>query len=330
MIDRYDDTPNIAVFFDVENVAIGVREARYGELDIDMVLERLLDKGNVIVKKSYCDWSNYKSLKKPLHEAAFELIEVPHISYSGKNSADIRMVVDALDLCYSNQHVDVFAILTGDSDFSPLVSKLRENNKRVLGIGVKHTSSNLLVENCDEYIYYDDLVREQRKSKAAHRAQDAEEASSNGGRSTTSRATSGKRRSSKSTKSTTQATGSTASANAPAASSTDASANRDANAPAEAADAATPPGANRSGTKQEAIEIVLDQVEALFRERDSNVWASQVKQTLKRKRPNFNETFYGFRNFSHLLEEAREQGLLELEKDEKSGGFIVLGFGPEA
>jgi uncharacterized protein (TIGR00288 family) len=298
MNERLEATPNIAIFCDLENVAIGVREAKYGELDIGLVQERLLDKGNIIVKKAYCDWSNYKSLKKPLHEAAFELIEVPHISYSGKNSADIRMVVDALDLCYSNDHVDLFAILTGDSDFSPLVSKLRENNKRVIGIGVKHTSSNLLIENCDEYIYYDDLVRDKKKSKSNQRSKSSKSTSSTrgGGRG------SAKRRGSKGGKS-----GSSASAETVAA-----------------------PAASEGGSKQEAIEIILDQVEALFRERDSNVWASLVKQTLKRKRPNFSETFYGFRNFSHLLEEAKQQGLLELEKDEKSGGFIILGFGPKA
>lgn len=286
----FESTPNIAIYADLENVAIGVREAKYGELDIGLVLERLLDKGNIIVKKAYCDWSNYAALKKPLHEASFELIEVPHISYSGKNSADIRMVVDALDLCYSSDHVDLFAILTGDSDFSPLVSKLRENNKRVLGIGVKHTSSNLLVENCDEYIYYDDLVRDQKKSKSSKRSKSS---SRSGGKSKSSKKTASgsSRRASKGSKKS---------------------------------------AASRGGSKEDAIEIVLAQVEALFRERDSNVWASLVKQTLKRKRPNFSETFYGFRNFSHLLEEAQDQKLLELEKDEKSGGYIVLGFGPNA
>lgn len=280
MNERIEATPNIAIFADTENVAIGVREAKYGELDIALVLERLLDKGNIILKKAYCDWSNYKQLKKPLHEAAFELIEVPHVSYSGKNSADIRMVVDALDVCYSNDHVDLFVILTGDSDFSPLVTKLRENNKRVIGIGVKHTSSDLLIENCDEYIYYDDLVRDKKKSKSNKRSK--------------SRKTSGGRSSKGSRKS--------------------------------------KGGAQKSegGSKEEALEMILDQVEALFRERDANVWASLVKQTLKRKRPNFSETFYGYRNFSHLLEDAEKKGLLEIEKDEKSGGYIIQAFGPKA
>ncbi|AWV90335.1 NYN domain-containing protein [Bradymonas sediminis] len=317
----YERTPNIAIFADLENVAIGVREAKYGELDIGLVLERLLDKGNVIVKKAYCEWSNYASLKKPLHEASFELIEVPHVSYSGKNSADIRMVVDALDLCYSNEHVDLFAILTGDSDFSPLVSKLRENNKRVIGIGVKHTSSNLLVENCDEYIYYDDLVREKKKSSTSHRSKSSNRSKSSDKSSSpksSGRSESGSsRRASKSSKAS-QASASSTSAPANAA-------NTGANE-----DDSKKSAASKGGSKEEAIEIVLAQVEALFRERDSNVWASLVKQTLKRKRPHFSETFYGFRNFSHLLEEAKEQDLLELEKDEKSGGYIVLGFGPNA
>jgi uncharacterized protein (TIGR00288 family) len=282
MNERIEATPNLAIFADTENVAIGVREAKFGELDISLVLERLLDKGNIIAKKAYCDWSNYKQLKKPLHEAAFELIEVPHVSYSGKNSADIRMVVDALDLCYSNEHVDLFVILTGDSDFSPLVSKLRENNKRVIGIGVKHTSSDLLIENCDEYIYYDDLVRDKKKSKSNKRSKGRK---SSGG---TSSSGSGSKSRSKGAKKT------------------------------------------EGGSKEEALEMILDQVEALFRERDANVWASLVKQTLKRKRPNFSETFYGYRNFSELLEDAEKRGLLEIEKDEKSGGYIIVAFGPKA
>src|SRR5690606_26709552 len=159
--------PNMAVFCDYENVAIGSRESRFDEFDIELVLERLLDKGKIVVKKAYCDWDRYKSAKRPMHEAAFELIEIPHVSYSGKNSADIRMVVDALDLCYTKEHVDTFVIISGDSDFSPLVSKLRENDKTVIGVGVKKSSSDLLVDNCDEFIYYDDLVREFREARRA-------------------------------------------------------------------------------------------------------------------------------------------------------------------
>jgi uncharacterized protein (TIGR00288 family) len=152
---------NMALFCDFENVALGVRDAKYAQFDIKKVLERLLLKGSIVVKKAYCDWDRYKEFKATMHEAAFELIEIPHVRQSGKNSADIRMVVDALDLCYTKAHVDTFVIISGDSDFSPLVSKLRENNKYVIGIGVKDSTSDLLSANCDEFIFYDDLVREQ-------------------------------------------------------------------------------------------------------------------------------------------------------------------------
>jgi uncharacterized protein (TIGR00288 family) len=259
---------NIAIFCDYENVAIGVQDADYEEFDITPVIERLLDKGTIVVKRAYADWENYKSAKRPLHEAAFELIEVPHVSYSGKNSADIRLVVDALDICYTKDHLDTFVVISGDSDFSPLVAKLRENNKKVIGLGVKNSTSDLLIDNCDEYIYYDDLVREQSSSSSDNKQK--------------------KNR------------------------------NQD-------SEPKTP-----YGEKEEAIEMVLDQVEALFRERDSNLWSSLVKQTLQRKRPNFSESYYGYRNFSELLEDAESQGLLELQKDEKSGGYVVLGFGPNA
>jgi uncharacterized protein (TIGR00288 family) len=259
---------NIAIFCDYENVAIGVQDADYEEFDITPVIERLLDKGTIVVKRAYADWENYKSAKRPLHEAAFELIEVPHVSYSGKNSADIRLVVDALDICYTKDHLDTFVVISGDSDFSPLVAKLRENNKKVIGLGVKNSTSDLLIDNCDEYIYYDDLVREQSSGSSDNKQK--------------------KNR------------------------------NQD-------SEPKTP-----YGEKEEAIEMVLDQVEALFRERDSNLWSSLVKQTLQRKRPNFSESYYGYRNFSELLEDAESQGLLELQKDEKSGGYVVLGFGPNA
>jgi len=162
-------TQNMAVFCDFENVALGVREARYPEFDMQKVLERLLLKGNIVVKKAYCDWDRYKEFKKTMHEAAFELIEIPHVRQSGKNSADIRMVVDALDLCYTKAHVDTFVVISGDSDFSPLVSKLRENNKIVIGVGVKQSTSDLLIGNCDEFIYYDDLVRGAKKPRRGKR-----------------------------------------------------------------------------------------------------------------------------------------------------------------
>src|SRR5215212_5716303 len=159
------DTRSLAVFCDFENVALGVRDARYSRFDIEKVLERLLLKGSIVVKKAYCDWERYREFKAPMHEASFEMIEIPHVRMSGKNSADIRMVVDALDLCYTKAHVDTFVIISGDSDFSPLVSKLRENNKFVIGVGVKSSTSDLLIANCDEFIYYDDLVRQEERKK---------------------------------------------------------------------------------------------------------------------------------------------------------------------
>ncbi|MEI6535243.1 MAG: NYN domain-containing protein [Verrucomicrobiaceae bacterium] len=162
-------TQTMAVFCDFENIAIGTREAKYDKLDITKVLERLLVKGHIVVKKAYCDWSRYEVFKKPMHEASFELIEIPHVRQSGKNSADIRMVVDALDLCYTKPHMDTFVIISGDSDFSPLVSKLRENNKTVIGVGVKNSTSDLFISNCDEFIFYDDLVRHEKKRAAAVR-----------------------------------------------------------------------------------------------------------------------------------------------------------------
>ena len=290
MTDSLDFAPNIAIFCDFENVAIGVRDAKYDEFDIDLVIERLLDKGKIVVKKAYADWDRYKAARRPLHEAAFELIEIPHVSYSGKNSADIRMVVDALDLCYTKTHVDVFAIISGDSDFSPLVSKLRENNKKVIGLGVKNSSSDLLIENCDEFIYYDDLVRQKRGAQKAARRRKKE----------------GDERQKR-------------------------EARREPSAGDKAAGAAEGDnGASDDAKKEDALEMVLDTVDSLFRERDDNLWGSMVKQTLKRKRPNFSETFHGYRNFNELLEDASERGLLEIQKDDKSGGYLILSFGPKA
>lgn len=156
---------NLALYCDFENIALGVRDAQYARFDIKEVLERLLVKGKIVVKKAYCDWDRYKDFKADMHEASFELIEIPHVRQSGKNSADIRMVVDALDLCYTKSHVDTFVVISGDSDFSPLVSKLRENNKIVIGVGVKESTSNLLIANCDEFIYYDDIVRQTARRK---------------------------------------------------------------------------------------------------------------------------------------------------------------------
>jgi uncharacterized protein (TIGR00288 family) len=297
--DTTEQAPNIAVFCDFENVALGVRDAKYPSFDIQLVLQRLLDKGNVVVKKAYSDWDRYRAAVRGLHEAAFELIEIPHVSYSGKNSADIRLVVDALDLCYTKSHVDVFAIVSGDSDFSPLVSKLRENNKQVIGLGVKNSSSDLLIDNCDEFIFYDDLVREKIRHKAP----------SKGSRPRTSAAPK-------------TPAGEGGSAKSSAATAGDAAAPK-------SPDKDKPSGGSEE-SKLEALEHVLETLEALFRERDGNVWGSMVKQTLKRKRPMFNETYHGYDSFSTLLEDAAQRGLLKLQRDPKSGGYIVMGFGPEA
>ena len=281
---------NLALFCDFENVALGVREARYAQFDINKVLERLLLKGSIVVKKAYCDWERYKEFRAAMHYASFELIEVPHVSQSGKNSADIRMVVDALDLCYTKSHVDTFVIISGDSDFSPLVSKLRENNKTVIGVGVKSSTSQLLIANCDEFIYYDDLVRAQKAKQAPRkRAEDK---------------TAGK---------VAEPTGAQAAKAASPASPK----------------ASKPPKSAKSDAdkKQEAFDLVLETVEALISERgeDEKVWGSMVKQALKRRNPGFNESYYGFKSFNALLEEAKARQLLELERDEKSGGYLVRG-----
>ena len=315
MASSTDTAPSLAVFCDYENVAIGVRDAKYDAFDINLVTERLLDKGKIVVKKAYCDWERYKSAKRALHEAAFELIEIPHVSYSGKNSADIRMCVDALDLCYTKSHVDVFAIVSGDSDFSPLVSKLRENAKTVVGIGVKNSSGDILSENCDEFIFYDDLVREKkgdRKGKSGLRSGGRAPKRTPPKKGPEDKAAPAEKRPDKAEPAVAGAPP------APVADKTDA-----------VADKAEPNGEKR-GDKAEAIELVLDTVESLFRDRDDLLWGSLVKQTLKRKRPHFSESYFGYRTFNHLLEDAERQGLLELQKDEKSGGYKVLAFGPNA
>jgi len=316
MASSEDIAPSLAVFCDFENVAIGVRESSYSEFDISLVLERLLDKGKIVVKKAYCDWDRYKSAKRALHEAAFELIEIPHVSFSGKNSADIRMCVDALDLCYTKGHVDVFAIVSGDSDFSPLVSKLRENAKTVVGIGVKNSSADLLIENCDEFIFYDDLVRAKKTEK--HKKRPAPE-----------RKEPKKVPAKKETAEKPKGPG-----EKPADGERAADKEPEKQADAEKAnDRESDKSGDREerrGDKAEAIELLLDTVEALFRDRDENLWGSMVKQTLKRKRPHFSESFFGYRTFNQLLEDAARQGLLEIQKDEKSGGYLVIAFGPKA
>ncbi|PWB58687.1 MAG: NYN domain-containing protein, partial [Nitrosomonadales bacterium] len=262
---------NMALFCDFENIALGVRDAKYAQFDIRKVLERLLLKGSIVVKKAYCDWDRYKEFKATMHEAAFELIEIPHVRQSGKNSADIRMVVDALDLCYTKAHVDTFVIISGDSDFSPLVSKLRENNKHVIGIGVKDSTSDLLSANCDEFIFYDDLVREQETKKKKKQ------------------------------------TSAKAPAKPPAGGAK----------PAEAR-----PEESR---RQEALDFLVETVEGLISERgsDEKIWGSLVKTTMQRRRPGFTESFYGFRSFKELVEEAQKHQLLALVRDEKSGQYTI-------
>ena len=272
------EVTNMALFCDFENIALGVQDAKYDKFDIGKVLERLLLKGSIVVKKAYCDWERYKSFKAPMHEASFELIEIPHVRQSGKNSADIRMVVDALDLCYTKAHVQTFVIISGDSDFSPLVSKLRENDKVVIGVGVKNSTSDLLIANCDEFIFYDDLVREKKRPAARRAAPKA------------------------------AAGGDTKQAAKPVAG--------EAKAPAKKGD---------EERRAEAVELIEETLEALATERggDEKIWGSMVKQALKRRKPGFNESYYGFRSFNALLETAEKGGTISLERDEKSGGYIV-------
>jgi len=245
----------LAVFIDFENLALGFKGKKDKRFEIQKVLERLVEKGKVIVKKAYSDWADYAEYKKPLHEAAIELIEIPKRSMSGKNSADIRLCVDALDLCYSKEHIDTFVIVSGDSDFSPLVSKLKENGKRVIGLGMKESSSNLLIDNCDEFIYYEDLERP----------------------------------------------------------------------------LGTPPKIEQDlpEKKKEAFQLLVDSVLALVRENKEVLWSSLVKETMKRKKPSFNESYHGYRTFSDLLEDAEKEGIIRLRTDARSGTYVIVGFGKE-
>jgi len=263
MTDPVDN--NLALFCDFENIALGVRDAKYAKFDISKILERLLVKGSIVVKKAYCDWERYRDFKATMHEAAFELIDIPHVRQSGKNSADIRMVVDALDLCYTKSHVNTFVIISGDSDFSPLVSKLRENAKNVIGVGVKNSTSNLLISNCDEFIFYDDLIREQGQKRKLSK---------------TAKGRPSKRKTTK---------------------------------------------AKPEDRMQEGIDLAVETAAALNAERgdQETLWGSMVKQALKRRRPGFNESYYGFESFSKLLEEAQSRSQVDLELDERSGGYII-------
>jgi uncharacterized LabA/DUF88 family protein len=268
------DTVSMALFCDFENVALGVRDAKYEKFDIKLVLERLLLKGSIVVKKAYCDWERYKGFKAGMHEANFELIEIPHVRQSGKNSADIRLVVDALDLCYTKSHVNTFVIISGDSDFSPLVSKLRENAKQVIGVGVQRSTSDLLTANCDEFIFYDDLVRENQRAVAKR---DSVKAAQQAAQQASKRAPEGEKRKE-----------------------------------------------DLETRKTKAIELAVRTFDALASERGDSgkIWASVLKNAIKRRKPDFNETYYGFRAFGNLLEEAQSRGLLEVGRDEKSGTFV--------
>ena len=322
------DVTNMALFCDFENVALGVRDAKYEKFDIGKVLERLLLKGSIVVKKAYCDWDRYKAFKAPMHEARFELIEIPHVRQSGKNSADIRMVVDALDLCYTKAHVDTFVIISGDSDFSPLVSKLRENAKTVIGVGVKNSTSDLLIANCDEFIFYDDLVREQKKRAARKSPARIVEAKGGDAKAGDAKAAEA-RRPSRSPPAATAPSGQAVGAarRSPRPRRRRPSRRRASPSSTPTPPEAPPPSAPKSDDEKlaEALDLVTGTIEALAAERggDEKIWGSMVKQALKRVRPGFNESYYGFRSFNALLEEAQARGLVRLERDEKSGGYAV-------
>jgi uncharacterized protein (TIGR00288 family) len=241
----------IALFCDLENIALGVRDSEVKRFEIQLVLERLLEKGKIIVKRAYADWERYSEFKVAFHESAIELIDIPQRRYTGKNSADIKMVVDAMDLSYSKEHLDTFVILSGDSDFSPLVSKLKENNRYVIGIGVKNSSSNLLVDNCDEFIYYEDVWRDREKS---------------------------------------------------------------------------PELTGLTKKKAEVFSLLTDSILALQRENKDVLWGSMIKQTMQRKKPSFNEGYYGYSTFTELLQDAERHQIVKLKKDQRSGTLVVTGF----
>jgi len=318
------DTQNLALFCDFENIALGVREARYPELNVKLVIERLLVKGSIVVRKAYCDWDRYKDFKAGMHLAGFELIEIPHVKQSGKNSADIHMVVDALDLCYTKPHVDTFVIMSGDSDFSPLVAKLRENNKSVIGVGVKNSTSNLLIESCDEFIYYDDLVRAVKARPAAKRTTTRGKQSGRGATTSTTDASAAEAASAAERDSDAARNGAAGRDAAAGRASMSGAASSEA-AAAETSHASMSADAKAQEKRQEAFDLVLATLEGLSSERgdDGKIWSSHVKQILKRRRPGFNESYYGFRSFNALLEEAAKRGLITLEREGKSGSYIV-------
>ncbi len=249
-----DGDRSLAIFIDFENLALGFH-GRRDRFDIERVLERLVEKGKIVCKKAYADWSRFSSFTTQLHEAAIELIEIPRRAQSGKNSADIRLCVDAMDLSYSKEHIDTFVIVSGDSDFSPLVSKLKELGKHVIGLGMQESTSDLLRDNCDEFIYYEDLGQTP--------------------------------------------------------------------ALAPVLDSRLPE------TKRKAFALLLESLLALRRENKEVLWSSMIKDTMKRKKPSFNESYHGYRTFSELLEDAQREGLLELETDKRSRTYVVTRFGEE-
>ena len=238
----------MALFLDFENIAIGIEDSKYKKFDIDLVLKRLVEKGKILTKRAYANWDHYTKYKRKLHEASVDLFDIPSNTRAGKNAADIQMVVDAMELCHSKDHIEIFILGSGDSDFSPLVSKLRENNKYVIGFGVKNSVSHLLVSNCDEFIYYEDIMKPVSK-RSQKRGLDPK--------------------------------------------------------------------------KEELFDLLLDSISALMREGYDMIWSSMVKQTLKRMQPAFNEDYYGFKSFSEVLKAAQKSGLIQIEKDSRSGSFIV-------
>lgn len=246
-----NETTNLALFVDFENLAIGAQQSGYKKFEIALVQKRLREIGRILYKRAYADWSSFTDYRLEFHAASIEMFEIPMKHQGGKNSADIRMVVDALDLCYTRPHLDTFVLASGDSDFSPLVVKLREYNKRVIGIGVKNSTSTLLVESCDQFIFYEDLQRGKQNKKYK----------------------------------------------------------------------------GRDKKRTEVFGLLTDAVAALQRQNRDILWSSLVKQTMTRLQPTFDEAYFGFRSFSHLLEQAEKEQIVSLEKDERSGSYIVLDLG---
>jgi uncharacterized protein (TIGR00288 family) len=255
-IDR-DRERSLAVFIDLENLAMGFQTQRKTRFDVQKVLERLVEKGKIIVKKAYADWSRFPNYATPFHESAIELIEIPKRSQTGKNSADIRMVVDAMDLAWSKPHVDTFVIVSGDSDFSPLVSKLKENGKDVIGLGMKGSTSELLRDNCDEFIYYEDLERQEQNEQQL------------------------------------------------------------------AIDLTANLPENLNEKQREIFGLLVDACVALRRENHEILYASMIKDTMKRKMPSFDESYFGYRSFTHVLEDADNLELVDIERNPKSGTYMV-------